>query len=281
MPKLLDMVRAAHLKALVTVEAKDDPVLVSLVRGEENTRASRLAVDMGLEWPTTSAEVERWKMGRKTQYLADWAAQPFQGQGVRCFGTYTFSKSISWFQIIMLIIWLWCLLNTVLAAGQEIDIMKMRSNVFPVRTSLARAEEVGADVTCRRCRSKPETLGHVLGECPAGRGARIKRHDDLVDRIQKHAEDKGWIFAREQLLEGDDRPLRPDLVILTPGKAIVIDVTVRFEQDNSLREAAEEKTTKYHAILDSVKHDMGVDDAEVMPIVFGSRGANCQVGAQT
>lgn len=52
----------------------------------------------------------------------------------------------------------------------------------------------------------------------------------------------------------------------------MIDVTIRFEQENSLRDAADEKTTKYNAILDSVKRDMGVDEAEIMPIVFGSRG---------
>lgn len=52
----------------------------------------------------------------------------------------------------------------------------------------------------------------------------------------------------------------------------MVDVTVRFEQENSLSEAAEEKTTKYRAILDSVKRDMDVEEAEIMPIVFGSRG---------
>lgn len=77
---------------------------------------------------------------------------------------------------------------------------------------------------------------------------------------------------REQLFESEDRPLRPDLVIKTPGKAIVVDVTVHFEQDDSLRAAAEEKKTKYQAILRSVMRDMDVEAAEVLPVVFGSRG---------
>lgn len=59
MPRLLDMVRAAHLKALVTVEGRDDPVLRELVRGVENNRARTLAEDMGLRWPVTSLDVER------------------------------------------------------------------------------------------------------------------------------------------------------------------------------------------------------------------------------
>lgn len=59
------MVRAAHLKTLVTVEGRDDPVLSELVRGVENNRARNLAEDMGLRWPVTSLDVERWKCDRR------------------------------------------------------------------------------------------------------------------------------------------------------------------------------------------------------------------------
>lgn len=89
-----------------------------------------------MEWPTTSAAVEKWKYDKKTQYLYDWAAQPFQGKGVQCFRGNRIGND-----------WL---LNPALAAGEEIDLMKMRSIVFPVPTSVARTEEIGADVTCRR-----------------------------------------------------------------------------------------------------------------------------------
>lgn len=96
--------------------------------------------------------------------------------------------------------------------------------------------------------------------------------DDIVDRVQRCAEELQWVVAREQLFKGEDRPLRPDLVIKTPGKAIVVDVTVRFEQEESLAEAAAEKSRKYKDILQSVMRDMDVRAAEVMPLVFGSRG---------
>lgn len=128
----------------------------------------------------------------KVQYLAEWAVQPFQGKGVRCFSRNKVGND-----------WL----SSVLAPGEEIDLMKMRSNVFPVRTSLVRAEEAGGDVTVRRCKAKPETLGLVLGECTAGRGSRIKRHDDIVSTIEQQCKSKGWTVAREQLFDGDKRPL--------------------------------------------------------------------------
>lgn len=52
----------------------------------------------------------------------------------------------------------------------------------------------------------------------------------------------------------------------------MVDVFVRFEQEESLVEAAVEKSRKYQEILQSVMRDMGVLTAEVMPLVFGSRG---------
>ena len=79
------------------------------------------------------------------------------------------------------------------------------------------------------------------------------------------------MFEREDAIE--DGPLRPDLVIVTPGKAIIVDVTVRFEQDNSLEEAMREKIDKYRQIFAAVKRDMGVSDVKVLPVVIGSRGA--------
>lgn len=153
LPKLSDMVRSAHLKALVTIETREDAVLVALVRGAENSRANKLARVMGLKWPTTSAAIERWKFERKTQYLSKWAAQPFQGKGVRYFKGNRVGND-----------WLF---NPTLAAGEKIDLMQMRSNVFPVRTSIARAEKVGADDTCRRCRVKPETLLECTWRVPS------------------------------------------------------------------------------------------------------------------
>lgn len=196
LPKLQDMVRAAHLKAFLALCEREDPALVELVRGEGDEAVGALARDMGLVWPVNVAAVEKWKVDRKSEYLTRWAYQPFQGKGIKCFRKNRIGND-----------WL---MNNVLAPGEEIDLMKMRSNVFPVKTSLARAEEGEFDVLCRRCHTKPETLGHVLGECPVGRGARIRRHDDIFDRVQRRAEELQWTVAREQLFEGEDRPLRPE-----------------------------------------------------------------------
>lgn len=94
----------------------------------------------------------------------------------------------------------------------------------------------------------------------------------MVQKIEDKAKENGWTVAREQLFETDNQPLRPDLVIKTPGKAWVVDVTVRFEKSDLLREAHREKINKYAAVLASVKRAMGVDQAKVLPVVIGARG---------
>lgn len=77
----------------------------------------------------------------------------------------------------------------------------MRANVYPTKECLKRMDP-DVDVFCRRCRVKIETLGHVLDECPAGKGMRMFRHDCVVDAIADKASEAGCTVAREQLFEG-------------------------------------------------------------------------------
>jgi hypothetical protein len=55
------------------------------------------------------------------------------------------------------------------------DALRLGTNTFGVNVALRRADK---DLTfdCRRCKKKPETLGHELGEFVAGKGIRIQRH---------------------------------------------------------------------------------------------------------
>lgn len=209
---------------------------------------------MGLGWPTGLPAIENWKEGKKKDEARLWAAQPSQGKGVATFRDNAIGN-----------VWL---REPALHPGEEIDLIKLRGNVFPTRDYIHRINEE-TDRRCRLCHEKDKTLGHVLGECPAGRGGRIARHDAVVDKIEEKAREGGFVVAREQLFDAGAYPLRPDLVIKTPGKALIVDVTVRFEQGNSLREGAREK---YRSIFDSVKRDLGVDAVVVLPVVIGARG---------
>lgn len=111
--------------------------------------------------------------------------------------------------------------------GEDIDLMKLRANVFPIRELLHRINRY-IDPTCRRCHEAIETLGHISGACPSGRGCRIARHDLVFGAIHSKAAEAGWTVAREQLFDTDVDPLRPDLVIKTLWKAFIVDITVEL-----------------------------------------------------
>lgn len=95
----------------------------------------------------------------------------------------------------------------------------------------------------------------------------------VVDTIAGKASEAGLTIAREQLFEGAREPLRPDLVIKTRDRACVADVTVRFEQEASLREAPREKKEKYEIIKEEIGRAIGCEEVTVLPIVLGARGA--------
>ncbi|KAG8303978.1 hypothetical protein J6590_105136 [Homalodisca vitripennis] len=73
---------------------------------------------------------------------------------------------------------------------QQVEICALRAGLQLVESedSLLRelSREAGwAGVTdCRRCHSKPETLGHVIVVCIAGKRARIERHNWVVAGIE-------------------------------------------------------------------------------------------------
>jgi hypothetical protein len=72
----------------------------------------------------------------------------------------------------------WLYDPTVLSSSRYTDALRLRTNMFGVNVALRRADN-GLPVDCRRCKEKLESLGPVLGECVAGKGMRIQRHQKL------------------------------------------------------------------------------------------------------
>ena len=94
---------------------------------------------------------------------------------------------------------------------------------------LARAGNTG-DTTCRRCRSAPETIGHISGQCPAMIGHRITRHDGICGIVSDRLKFKGWTVAQEPtLVDVDGNTLIPDIVAIRDQRAVIIDPTIVYE----------------------------------------------------
>jgi hypothetical protein len=47
---------------------------------------------------------------------------------------------------------------------------------------------------------KPETLGHAFGECVAGKGMRIQRHEKIAAIIATKCDERGTDYTRRVIL---------------------------------------------------------------------------------
>lgn len=219
-----------------------------------------LARQLGLDFPTTPRDLSLKKRQLKEEEFRTWANLPSQGAGV------------SWFKDDPIGNY-WLLNQTALRPGQFIDAIKMRTNTYGTRVAINRATREGV-TACRRCHQKPETLGHVLGECIAGKTARIERHNWIVARIQEDVQQRGAVIAREQEFRSPEgQLLEPDLVVHHQDKVFVVDVTVPFENRNSLSVAALSKSVKYAELVPTIQRQFQATSGEVIPVVLGARGA--------
>jgi hypothetical protein len=141
----------------------------------------------------------------------------------------------------------WLYDPTVLSSSRYTDALRLRTNTFGVNVALRSADK-GLPVDCRRCKEKPENLGHVLGECVAGKGMRIQRRDKMAAVIATKCEEKGYKTTREQLFSVRLEKLKPDLAVTDGELALIADVTVRFESGDSHARKSTEKITKYQPL---------------------------------
>lgn len=77
----------------------------------------------------------------------------------------------------------------------------------------------------------------------------------------------------EPSIQHQGERFKPDLVVWNEERALIVDVTVRYENKEYLALAAAEKIQKYEHIANKMKEDLKVRKSEVIPIVIGSRGA--------
>jgi hypothetical protein len=113
----------------------------------------------------TPKDLVRARYSNKSQESKDWDKLASQGHGVRDFRNDPLGNC-------------WLYDPTMLSSSRYTYALRLRTNTFGVNVALKRADK-RLPVDCRRCK-KPETLGHVLGECVAGKGMRIQRHDKMA-----------------------------------------------------------------------------------------------------
>jgi hypothetical protein len=190
---------------------------------DKNIRSFAIATDLPEE---IAREAEHFKIqipesvkrGAKWRQLETnrWRNLPVAGKGHRAF---SFKWSNSWLKTD----------HNYVEEGDFITGLKLRTDTYPTRVALARAGNTG-DTTCRRCRSAPETIGHISGQCPAMIGHRITRHDGICGIVSDRLKSKGWTVAQEpRLVDVDGNTLIPDIVAIRDQRAVIIDPTIVYE----------------------------------------------------
>jgi hypothetical protein len=210
-------------------------------------------------FPPSQQDLIRAKIHYKDAEFRRWSEQLFHGQEVQWFRNNPIGNH-------------WLLNQQLLRLGQFIDGVKLCTNTFGTRAAIHSANRQ-LETICRLCRLKPETLGHVIGECSAGQRAQIERHNWIVGKIEEDCRRRGAIVAREQTFELGVERLRPDLVVVSRDRAMIVDVTVPYENGDCLSIAALRKKETCQPLLPSVQRQFNTTKGEVIPVVVGARGA--------
>ena len=264
-PRFEVLVTSAALKAGIKLGANKDPVLQALAPGSGLVkRLERIARGARMTWPVSIKEVDKYKHRAKKQELEQWASLGSQGKSVNALADDKIANA-------------WLQDTTLLKPHRMITALKMRTNSCADRAAMSRAKLGTGDLSCRRCGSQKETLGHILGQCVSTKPDRIRRHDDICKVVMERViEIKGLEAAvtREpsfSIPSGGN--LKPDLVIQNQGRVFVVDVTVRHEDGEYLAAGRQSKFDKYNQLLPLLVERLGVTSGEVLPIVVGTRGA--------
>ncbi|CAK9834364.1 Retrovirus-related Pol polyprotein from type-1 retrotransposable element R2 (Fragment) [Anthophora retusa] len=257
--RLKNTIMLAQLKGGIKMSQSYDKVTkLALERTNLMKFYKDTANSYNLSWPPNIKEIETEKIKQKKLDQKDWHDKHLQGQGVQYFANDTIGNS-------------WLRDPTLLRGSRFIDAIRLRTNTVGTKVVLSQIKP-SADIMCRRCHLKSETLGHILGQCIETKPKRIKRHNDICELLVKQLSKTGIVYS-EAKIQGNGELKKPDIIYKNDNKLAIIDVTVRYEDRRSLHDAMEEKIKKYKNIAEQLKIQMGCETTEVIPIVIGSRGA--------
>lgn len=261
LPRYEHVIKLSVLRNAVRMTESADPAISKLcLNSAECKKLERMAHSLRINWPTSLKDIEKAKRRLKKENWEDWNSLKSQGQGASAFYQDKIGNC-------------WLKEHDLLKPSRFTGAIKLRTNTYGNRVTLARANK-NMDIRCRRCHSRPETLGHILGFCGSTKPKRIKRHDDIKNLLAERlaTRESNAVFVEPQLQVGENL-IKPDIVIKNEDKLIVVDVTIRFENRENLLQACNEKIKKYGKCLAELKKKYKCKEGGILPVVIGCRGA--------
>ncbi|KFD68800.1 hypothetical protein M514_19041 [Trichuris suis] len=155
--------------------------------------------------------------------------------------------------------------------------IKMRFNLIPTRLQTNRDQEQRTQ--CRRCgevSGAQECLIHVAQNCSYNHGLTCRRHNEIISLLVSLMESAGSNCVTESLLKVGDATYKPDLVISKEGKCWTMDISIPYENKDSLAKCHKEKCQKYLSLSEAARELTRATEFSTLAFVIGERGAWCR-----
>lgn len=131
----------------------------------------------------------------------------------------------------------------------------------------------------RKCRggcNRNETLSHVLQGCSQTHYDRIRRHNEIVNKIAQHTKQKGLATEVEPHIRHKDGTLfKPDIAVhRNPNTVIICDVQVSWDSPDALQTSWARKERAYNnqKFLEAATLRWPNKNVTFNPIILGARG---------
>uniref|UniRef100_A0ABD2XQH8 Reverse transcriptase domain-containing protein n=3 Tax=Trichogramma kaykai TaxID=54128 RepID=A0ABD2XQH8_9HYME len=173
----------------------------------------------------------------------------------------------------------WVVDGSALLSGKDyLQCHRVRTGALPTRSRTTRGRH--ADRSCRAGCSAQETNNHVLQCCPRGHAARIRRHDAVLNYIERRLRRQGFEIAREPIIPTPAGPRKPDLIAHMGRFGIVVDAQVTNDQQN-MRQVYSAKREKYDNddINQFVRSTYKATNICHLPVILSWRGLWCDKSA--
>jgi len=239
-----------------------DPSVDNLLRLTAlEKRLEKLANSVRIQWPISDFRCfEAHKKQQKKAELRDWSQLPSKGKGALSFENDQFGNA-------------WLFKPDLLKPCGFLTALRLRSGMTGDRVSLNQAIPQRT-LSCRRCKTSVETLGHIVGQCTSTKPQRIRRHDDIRDFITKKLTSREMAVKviEEASIATTSGTLKPDLAVISQGRVHVVDITVHHEDKGYLEEGRKSKINKYTPLLPTLANQLQVAPGRVLPVVIGKGG---------
>lgn len=162
-------------------------------------------------------------------------------------------------------------------AKEFVQAVQLKGNLLPSRGIPSNPP---AERKCRAGCDRTESLSHILQRCPVSHWSRVRRHDQVVDRLGRILLAKKWTTQVEPHVRLADGQLRkPDLILKRDGEVVICDVAVPWEGPQDMGLTYTHKIAYYgeEAMTTAVQKIFPGCNITVAPLVIGARGTWCEL----